>query len=54
MNATLQQRAFEVPTVDHKTCSRKRFYFEDELSHNVNKRVKTPPHSANNFPSESA
>ncbi|CAG8485392.1 15717_t:CDS:1 [Dentiscutata heterogama] len=45
MSATLQQHTFEIPSVDHKKCSRKRFYFEDELSHNVNKRVKAPFHS---------
>ncbi|CAG8665268.1 23245_t:CDS:1 [Dentiscutata erythropus] len=49
MSATLQPHTFEIPSVDHKKWSRKRFYYEDELSHNMNKRVKTPFHSDNNF-----
>ncbi|CAG8465796.1 7706_t:CDS:1 [Cetraspora pellucida] len=51
MHATLQQHPVEISTLNHKTCPRKRFYFEDEPSHNVNKRVKTPPHLVNSFPS---
>ncbi|CAG8514068.1 hypothetical protein C2G38_2212132 [Gigaspora rosea] len=50
MSATLQPHTFEIPTADYKQCSRKRFYFEDELTHNMNKRVKVPSYSVNNFP----
>ncbi|CAG8759111.1 16599_t:CDS:1 [Gigaspora margarita] len=50
MSATLQPHTFEIPTADFKQCSRKRFYFEDELTHNMNKRVKVPSYSVNNFP----